>query len=211
MTEKQCASCNEINRADANFCSNCGSNEFRDLPTELARRLSERAAAAPNYAVRLSIGRVIIVSILSFGLYFVYWLYLTWKQLEPETRDDHYPVWHTLTLFIPIYGLFRIHRHMSVIKDLSIGVNVVTSVAPGWIVIVVILIGSLDTASTYVVSGVALLLNGISIAMTTTILVSAQSTLNRYWEQVKGVELQTARLGVGEVIFVLLGLLAWVG
>ena len=72
---------------------------------------------------------------LSFGLYIAYWFYLTWKQLQPQTRKEHYPVWHALTLFVPIYSLFRLHRHMTVIRELSLGVGLTPSLSAGGAVI----------------------------------------------------------------------------
>src|SRR5262245_33575454 len=56
------------------------------------------SAARKNLAVGadqrllLSPGRVLLLALLSGGLYLFYWSYLTWKQLKSETRDDHYPV-----------------------------------------------------------------------------------------------------------------------
>ena len=68
-------------------------------------------------ALRLSVGRVALLTVMSSGLYLFYWFYLTWKQLQTESSETHYPVWHALTLMVPIYGLFRMHRHVSLINE----------------------------------------------------------------------------------------------
>jgi hypothetical protein len=69
--------------------------------------------------ILLSPARVLIFSVLSAGLYIFYWSYLTWKQLKAETRDDHYPVWHALTIWIPLYNLFQIHSISRLFRNRS--------------------------------------------------------------------------------------------
>lgn len=72
MTEKKCANCGEINPSASNFCFSCGSNEFRDVPPGLAARLGDATAQVPDPAVRITEGRVIVLSVLSVGFYILY-------------------------------------------------------------------------------------------------------------------------------------------
>ena len=51
----------------------------------------------------------------------------------------------------------------------------------------------------------------ISVALSTTLVALAQNALNQYWENARGAGLRDARVGVGEVIFVILGILIWLG
>ena len=53
--------------------------------------------------------RIILLFIVSVGLYWFYWMYRTWKQYGDHTgdicleyRDNHHPVWHGLTQLVPI-------------------------------------------------------------------------------------------------------------
>ena len=155
-------------------------------------------------------GRVVILSIISFGLYLFWWFYITWKQLARETGEEHFPVWHALSLFVPIYGLFRIHKHMSIIKDLAVRAGLDTSLSPGIVVVLAILSNALDWASfTTTDVGALVTLGVISVVLSTTIVAWAQATLNRYWAVRTGDALREARLGVGEVILTIFGLLAW--
>ena len=50
----------------------------------------------------------------------------------------------------------------------------------------------------------------IAVVLLAVFLVGAQTNLNSYWEHIKGRQLAEARIGVGEVIFVLIGLAFWV-
>ena len=120
MSDKLCTGCGEQNPAQANFCSSCGAQEF-----------AEAAPKPTRNVLRLSMGRIVLLSVVTSGLYIFYWLYLTWKHLQSETEDVHYPVWHGLTLFVPVYGLFRLHRHVSVIQGLALKAGVDTSLSPG--------------------------------------------------------------------------------
>ena len=193
---RYCASCGTENTAGGDFCASCGAS------------LTTVSRVARTSAVRLSLARVLAVTALSFGLYFFYWFYLTWKQLQPETRGVHYPVWHALTLSVPIYNLFRIHRHMTVITQLSLGAGLTPSLSAGGAVILYTVTYGLGFVSLGMDDLVTLiLLSVLSVALTTALLVWAQGSLNRYWETVHGQDLQEARIGVGEVIFVLVGLL----
>ena len=210
--EKQCSQCGEVVQAEANFCPSCGASSFKELPPGLAQHLHTSTVVPAGVALRVSMGRVIALSILSFGLWFFWWYYITWKQLTSEIGGQHYPIWHTLTLFVPVYSLFRAHRHMSVIKDLALQARVVTSLSPGIVVVLLALSGALDGASLSITdTGTALTMALISVALTTTIIAWAQPTLNSYWAVGRGASLQEARVGVGEVILVIIGILSWIG
>ena len=128
MSNKQCVQCGELNPMEAIFCMSCGASNFREVPPGLRQRLQSSSALSVGESVHLSAARVLFLAVLSFGLYQLYWFYLTWKQLASETDEDHYPVWHALSLFVPIYNLFRVHRHMSVIKELASRSSVVLHV-----------------------------------------------------------------------------------
>jgi len=56
---------------------------------------------------------------------------------------------------------------------------------------------------------VSFVLDIIGVALLVVFFVSSQSNLNSYWEHTKGTRLRDARIGIGEVIFVLLGLGLW--
>ena len=143
VAEKQCSYCGEINTEESNFCSNCGAGDFKEIPPGLASRLSSTSEA--SNAVKLGTGRVGLLSVLSFGLYLFWWYYITWKQLASETREEHYPVWHSLTLIVPIYNLFRMHRHVSVINDLASRVGLTISLSAGTAVVLLLVSSILET------------------------------------------------------------------
>jgi hypothetical protein len=210
MADKQCAACGEMSPPGIKFCSSCGASEFKDIPPNLAARLADRTEIPASDAVRIALGRVILVSVLSGGLYLLYWSYLTWKQLASEATEKHYPVWHAITLLVPIYGLFRMHRHVTVIQGLAANAGLATSLSPVVAVVLWIVSNVLSWSSLKITEPVALIAVGLlTTALTTALIVMAQEGLNGYWGKVKGASLQDTPIGVGEVIFVLLGLALW--
>ena len=103
------------------------------------------------------------------------------------------------------------HRHVTVIKALAVGSVLTASLSPGLTVVLWAVSNAHDwsvfrATDAAVIIGVTL----IGAALSATLVVLAQSTLNQFWLSVRGTELQKARVGVGEVIFVLVGLLVWV-
>ena len=185
MADKQCAECGEVNPGHSNFCSNCGGTEFKEVPPGLAARLTPPGSEVID-DVRLGIGRVAVLSLLSGGLYIFWWFYITWKHLDSESNEDHHPVWHALTLLVPVYNLFRMHHHVSVIKNLAIGAGLTTSLSTGLIVVLWAVSNTLGWASLRVDDQAALALLGVlGAVLTTTVIYLAQQTLNEYWQSAK--------------------------
>ena len=214
MTEKLCANCGEINSADTNYCSNCGYSRFNDVPPELHARLADEAMPARDPAVLISGNRVVIASLLSGGIYLFYWFYVTWKHMSPETEnpEDNYPVWHALTLFVPVYGLFRMHAHVRTINELAFRHRIPETFAPGLAVLLLVLSYALNWASFGVTNYVATIaVSIIDAALVTALMKMAQGVLNQYWEKTfPPGSLRYARIGVGEVTWVIVGIFFWI-
>ena len=206
MIDKRCTRCGGLNAAHANFCSACGAQEFVEASAEQRPDISRTQGAVPdNNVLRLSVPRLIVLSVVTSGVYILYWLYVTWKQLQAETRDIHYPVWHALTFFVPVYGLFPLYKHVRVVQELAMKVGVDTSLTPGLAVVLVALYWMVSITSGGVQSLEAfVILNLIRLALITTVIVWAQVTLNRYWSSIKGEALENVPIGSVEVRFVLL-------
>ena len=210
---KQCVQCGEIALLETNYCPQCGSSQFQEPPPALTQHLRTPTASSTTTKLRLNAARIIVATTLSAGLYIFYWLYITWKQLDRETTDDHYPVWHALTLFVPIYGWFRLHRHVSLIKDLALAAGIPTTLSAGTAVVLVVVSTALDFITAGIFDpAVAVPLTVISVVVTTTLIVWAQGALNAYWKVRHGEMLTDAPIGIGEVLLVVAGLLlVWVG
>ena len=174
--------------------------------------------------------RVILLYIVSFGLYWFYWMYRTWKQYRDHTgefwleyRDDHHPVWHGLTQLVPVYGWFRFYAHMRQYKALMVEGGVANNLNVGLLITVTVVdafVGSaagvfvdLELASDPVVNGVisvcVALVAAIGFVVPVVVLWVVQSNLNRYWASVDSRLVKSCRFGKGEVLCVLLGPIVW--
>lgn len=91
--------------------------------------------------------RTVALTVATINLYWFYWFWATWRELKQETGDNRMrPFGHMLSLFVPVYQLFRIHAHFRVIRDLVVQRSEVKSVglvplSPG-VALVLALVGA---------------------------------------------------------------------
>jgi hypothetical protein len=57
-----------------------------------------------------SLAKQVVYSVLTFTLYWLYWIHVTNKQLVAGTDADFDPTWRTIGLFIPFYNFVVIWR-----------------------------------------------------------------------------------------------------
>ncbi len=201
-----CTNCGTEIQADARFCQACGRAQGRDLQ-----------AQGTELRYRISPSRIVVMSVLSWSLYLFYWLYITWKHYRDHTGQQVYPVWHAIAAGVPIYGYFRVHAHARSFKELMTNANVETTINPGWAVFAVVIYSVLSgvgngLAFGAITEGVAFALfviDILSVIIVAWLLGHLQGNLNRYWDSVSSLAVADARIGVGEVIIAVLGLLAW--
>jgi len=166
---------------------------------------------------KISLTRVFIMTFLSSGMYLFYWFYLTWRQYRDHTNATVFPVWHTLALCVPIYGWFRFYAHIRSFNELIVKVGLSDTIKVGIAVCLFAISNSLDWRSFKAGLGetteeTALLiiqLDFLSVAVTAGLLLYFQGKLNRYWSSLANVRLKDARIGIGEVIFAVIGILFW--
>ena len=176
------------------------------------------------YGCRISPTRIVLLSVVSMGIYWLYWMYRTWKQFRDHTPElaaatgqRHHPVWHGLTQLVPVYGWFRFHAHIreyqtlmqerGVSDNLNLGLLTTIAVASSlmsWIG------GSIRQE--YMPDGVALagfVITSIAVALSIAVMLTVQSNLNYYWADVGGGLERDARFGKGESLCIVLGVLLW--
>lgn len=216
-----CRECGTETESFHRYCRNCGA-EVGTGATAMGVSGPVAQEAAPVLNYYLSPTRILLMSVLSYGLYLLYWFYLTWKQYRDHTRAEAFPVWHALTLVVPFYNLFRTHAHMRTYKELMDHAGVPGTINPGWAVGMVaiswllgiisgILSGGIDYSNeiSQQTAIVIALLDVISVVIVARLLLQIQGSLNRYWNGVNNLRVDSVAIGVGEVIFALIGVLLW--
>lgn len=150
----------------------------------------------------------------TFGLYGFYWLFDTWRQLKAEDRDNRKaPVWHALSVLVPVYGFYRFSAHMRAIRDLARSAGVKVPWSPrgalvGWFVTGWFLVGLLDVPP---------MLRFTLVLMQAGLFAWAQLTLTRTWQALPGgapqrgiYPLEPAVMIVGAIITPLAVLHSWI-
>ena len=199
MSSKSCPACGTLNDPTSLYCNLCG-NKVTSPNTE--NHDSETSIAN---ALILTNTRIVCLTIITFGVYILYWLYLTWKQMDGETDNNHYPVWHSLTFLVPIYGLFRLYDHLQTIKTLATKEEIETQFSPTLSLLLILLNFALAVTSYGVTSGLSILtIEIIQISLVITAILLAQTPLNAYWQKTKGPDVKSAVFDRAELGFILL-------
>ena len=153
----------------------------------------------------ISPARIVLLSILTLGLYTTYWLYKTWKHYKEHTGAEVYPIWHGLTSFVPVYGSFRAHAHLRIFGELAGAAGPAVAFSPG-LAFFAILVGWLGVFVWWSVA-LTFLVQVVSIVAQIYMLLHAQPRINYYWDHVYGSRLRGVGIGKGEVIVVIVALL----
>ena len=218
-----CASCGKHVDAPARFCGFCGQElAAQSRATPLASsQYAELSVPAASYLIPTQ--RVLLMTLVSHGLYFFYWFYLTWKHYQEHTGEEAYPVWHALSLLVPIYSLFRIHAHMRSFRDLMNEASVPTSINALMTVFLIFGTWLMDLAALQINGGIAgaapvsewgpwaaFGLTVLSILILAGVVTHVQGNLNRYWQNISHGPLSPARIYPSEVFFCMIGVLTWI-
>jgi hypothetical protein len=78
-------------------------------------------ATRPRYFA-VSAPKLVVMSLASFGIYSLYWLYENWRLERSHTGEDLSPLWRTFFSVLWIYSLLRR------IRDTASGAQIL----PGW-------------------------------------------------------------------------------
>ena len=209
---KACPMCSSRHSDTARFCTQCGYQLSEDEPIRQGEGYPFIIGAERSNALLFSSTRLIILSVISLGLYLYYWTYLTWKQLQSETQGVHYPAWHALSLLVPVYGSFRMHRHTSVVTELAEKSGVETSLNPNLVFVLVILHAVFGPTPIFLAntfSALVLFAAVVNLTIAITVIVWAQAPLNRHWEKSRDASVSSAPVRLWEVIVALLGPIIW--
>ena len=185
------------------------------LPTDQQNNDPETRSGAGG--LHIALPRIILLTILSYGLYALYWTYITWKQYRDHTGETAYPVWHALAQFVPIYGWFRFYAHVMAYKNLMENQGTQNSLRPvpimGIVVWATLLTVFINATVPY--SLVSTILDLISILMAIVVLCWMQFNINRYWATLYWTSIDSsparhARIGIGEVLLTIPGVIIWI-
>lgn len=185
-----CVACNAELPLQSAYCSKCGALIAGEEALTEQRRL---------YSLR----RVGILSLVSFGLYFPYWMYVSWKQLMTELPEKRfYPSWHAFSQFVPIYNLVVLFQHFHTIQAIQKRNGTLSNISLGLLAFVIIMAFGIvalaySLRGPFFTSGLWVITYSLAA---TGIALWGQENLNRYWVRVTATRVRSAATGPGEII-----------
>lgn len=186
-----CKYCGQKINETAKFCKYCGeklTTEEKEYQQEKETPIQITTKEGPLPWKRGWL-RILLLSLLTFGVYYIYWYYVTQKHVARELGKHYNLEWRTIGMFIPIVNLVYLHNLFSDIKLLQDKAEIEDKLQPGWCLV------SFIVGSIFYLSFAAL--------------IWAQSSLNTYWNKEYGDKVETADFGKGEMVLVALSIIFW--
>ena len=222
-TPAACPRCNTPAAESDRFCRSCGSPLIQgsfcpscgveaslgdDSCASCGAALHPAAAAVVRY--RFTPARIVVMSLLTSGLFLLYWLYITWKQYRDLTGEEVYPLWHALSCVLPIYGYFRVHAHVRVYKELMVARGIETTLNPAGAVLALVVITLLGFASFSTANLAAeAVLSLVSSIVTAGLILLVQENLNSLWDHVPSVAREPVGTTPGQVALAVIGVMGY--
>ncbi|MBI4600124.1 DUF4234 domain-containing protein [Candidatus Uhrbacteria bacterium] len=113
-TDCRCAASAEMG-AEGKSCCGGGCSDCSGEGKEMACCEYEDAP----YSNALDNGKFVVLSILSFGIYHLYWMYRNWKHIKEQTNKQIRPVGRTVAAFFPILDIIFFCAQFSAIHALT--------------------------------------------------------------------------------------------
>ncbi len=124
---------------------------------------------------------LLLLCLVTAGLYLPIWMALTWSELQRVYRDVRmYPVWHGLSMLIPVYGWVRFYGHCVAINHAVEHRGGVSMVRPRLATIAVVAGSAVGLVSAWTEAGWFVLLWLASSALFAAAIIHAQKGLNYY-------------------------------
>jgi hypothetical protein len=93
-----------------------------DEPSTSARDLSNRNVGATVYTSPAWLP--FALTFVTGGAYLIVWAGRSWSTMKRERGDSEMrPVWHALSLVVPLYMVFRVHAHFRTLNELLSGIG----------------------------------------------------------------------------------------
>ena len=158
--------------------------------------------------------RIALLTVLSAGMYLFYWMYITWRHYRDHTGETAYPVFHALSLMVPVYQLFRMHAHMRAFQELMETRGVPSTLSPLRAVLIYLGVILLGMVSIMIPSEAPLTFSQqaayVAIVVSQSTLLAwmlwrAQTNFNRLWQHRLGPRLGWMPPNPVEVVVTILG------
>ena len=174
-----CPTCGTERPLGAAECAEC-SYAFGPEQSEAEREVDDPSSLELSY-YQTNLWLVTLLCLVTAGLYLPVWMALTWSELKRVYRDvNMYPVWHGLSVLVPIYGWLRFYQHCVAIDNAVQHRGGGPMVRPRWATAAVVIGAVAGLASAWTIGGWFVLLWLVSSGMFAGALAHTQTALNYY-------------------------------
>ena len=137
---KRCPYCAEEILADAAKCRHCGEWLVAPPPGR------GPSADGRKYSDAQPVWQLVLLSVVTFGVYELRWFYRTWKQLKRDRDLDMSPGLHTLGLVVPILNIVLVLNLFREIKEYAEEARVRARYPPGGVLAAYLALGAIAWA-----------------------------------------------------------------
>lgn len=171
----------------------------------------------------MEVGNLFILTILTYGLYHIYWFYKNWVFLKTALDRPIRPVWRTIGLFVPFLNIFLIAQQFKNINDVAREKGCTQTYSHIWTSIAYLALSTAYAAVTILFTASMMseaepltpdMLVGILyvdtmiFALLGALLIAPQRLLNEYWSKVQNLP-PRKNLTTGEIAWIVFGGLFW--
>ncbi len=169
-------------------------------------------------------GYVVLLTILTYGMYHIYWFYKNWTELKEALNRPIRPVMRSIGLFVPLFNIFLIAQQFKNIRDVareqgctafyshiwtSIGYVVLSNIYAAYTIMTTAALISEGTASLTPDLLVGIMFIDLAFFSTLgVLLIAPQRLLNEYWSRVQQLPLRR-HLTAGEITWIVFGGIFW--
>lgn len=132
---------------------------------------SEDEASADVFSNAQPVRHLVLLSVVTFGLYEFLWFYRNWRDLTVRAGLAPAAGWRTVGLLVPFLNIFLVYHQLRLIRDVIGEAGVEIPFTPGTLTAMFFLTAAIANVSTvWIVS-----------LFTIVPLIPVQECLNRYW------------------------------
>ena len=178
-------------------------NPYQPPSAELSSNFAQRNGIPPFYVV--SLNKFLILTVATFGMYFLYWFYQNWRNQKLTHNENIWPVARS------IFSIFTVHKLLQRVENVLSSKPDYQDWSPNFIanmyVVFSILSAALDILDNSQDVSVLSVLSLLTIVPITFVLYQAQKNINLACDDVAGA--QNSRLTTANYVWIGLGGVLW--
>lgn len=165
-------------------------------------RQSSSDVIVGNISYTRPVWQLLLLMVLSCGLYMYVWCYQNWEDLKNTRNWDIRPVFKTLGLLIPVYAFIVLYRQFKNIEEVAEIEGVGIPVRSGWFIFSILISPFFLRFGDYL---------GVLISVMAILLpfILCQIALNTYWKKLGFKHSLMGRWNISEAVSIFFGIGVW--